>query len=110
SGRRREADRVEGVTARLDPDLRQHRRAAVVFEGQPVRQRLRDRLDGEGLAGVTDLVDVAVGRREADRGPIRIRLAGPADVVRDLAAAEVAVPRVQTLEVRLDGERIAVMR
>ncbi len=47
---------------------------AVVLERQAVDERLGDRLDGEGAAGVADLVDVAVGGDHGDAEPVRVDL------------------------------------
>ena len=69
---RRERDRVEGVAGRLDPDPAAHRRLAEVVEDQPVGERLRDRLDGERLPAVADLVAGAVHGHQRDPEPGRV--------------------------------------
>ena len=68
-----------------------------------VDQRLGHRLDREGLARVADLVDLAVDRRDDDAEPGRVGLGQFGDVGRDLAAGQRGEPRVQLLEVGLDG-------
>ena len=61
-----QADRIERVARRLDADFREHRVLAVLLQREPVGQRLGDRLDGERLARIADLVDEAVMRGDAD--------------------------------------------
>jgi len=80
AGGRLQADLVEGVAGGLDRDLREHRRLAAILEGEPVHERLRDRLDRERLPRVADLVEVPVGGREADAEPARVRAGELGDV------------------------------
>src|SRR6185436_14905120 len=87
---------------RLHADFGQNGREAAVLERQPVGDRLRDRLDGERLARVADLVEASVGRREADAEPVGVGLPELGDVGRDLAGRETRMTRVERLEVSLD--------
>ena len=99
----READRVERVARRLHADLVRDGRAPAVGERQAVGERLGHRLDRERHAGVADLVEVTVGRREADPEGVRIGVGQRRDVVGDRAVAHARVLRVQALEVVLHG-------
>jgi hypothetical protein len=56
---RLEADRVERLAARLDPDVTDHLVPAELVEGQREDERLRDRLDGEGELGISGGDDAA---------------------------------------------------
>ena len=98
-----EADRVERVAARLDADLAHHRVAAVILEGERVHERLRDRLDGERLAGVADLVHVAVDRRDRDPEPARVGVRELRDVARHVAVVAPRVLAMQRAEIRGQG-------
>jgi hypothetical protein len=68
-----QADGIEGLARGLDTDAFQHAGLALVFQRQAVGQRLGDRLDGEGLARVADLVDMARRGGDADAEPVRVR-------------------------------------
>jgi len=92
---RMQADRIEGLPARLHPDFGQHLGSRVVLEREPVNERLGDRLNGEKLTRLADLVDLAVDRRHRDAEVGRVGFGQLRDVVRQL-------PRMVVLEERVD--------
>jgi len=85
SGSWSQADRVECVACGLDPNLGQHGVAAAIFQRQPIRERLRERLNREMLLRVSDLIDVAVGGGDANAEPLRVRLCELRDIGGDRA-------------------------
>jgi hypothetical protein len=94
-----QADRVERIARGLDADLREHLVLAVFLERQPVGERLGNRLEGEGLARVADLVDEPVARGNADAEPVRIGARKLGNVVRDPAVREAQETGAQRLQV-----------
>ena len=86
-----EADRVEGVAGRLDPDPAEHRGLTSIIQREPVGERLGHRLDREGVARIADLVHVPVARGDADAEPVRFDARKLRDVVGDLTVRECLV-------------------
>ena len=99
----RQADRVERLAGGLDADLREHAVLGVVLECEAVGERLRHRLDREGLPRVAHLVDVAIAGGDADAEPLRIGPRELGDVVGDRAVAQFTEAVVEGGEVILDG-------
>ena len=67
-----QADRIEGVARRLDPDLLQHRNSPMILQRQTINERLGDGLNGERLVRITHRVHGAIGSGQADSKPFRI--------------------------------------
>jgi hypothetical protein len=61
-----EHDRVERLSGRLDADMLEHGFAAIAVERVAIHERLRYGLDGEGVIGVADSVDLSVDRGDGD--------------------------------------------
>jgi hypothetical protein len=101
-----ERDGVERVAAGLDADASQGLRAAVVLEGERVREDLRDRLQRERIRAVPVVPLRSVDVRERDAEQVRL---GPhlgwveAD---DLVVAEGAVAGVQLRHLLLDDRGV----
>ena len=86
--RRVDRDRVERVPRRLDAHSLHHELAAVLRERHPEDERLRDRLDGERFAAVTDLEEVSVGRDDRDAERAGVGGGELGDVARHLAVTD----------------------
>ena len=82
-----EHDGVERLACRLDADTVEHVGAAELLQREAMHEWLRDRLNGEGVAGVTGGVDPAVDGRQRNAKGAGIGLAELGDVVGDPAAA-----------------------
>src|SRR5258708_4716339 len=67
-----ETYRVEGITRWLDADSAKHVIFAIVGERHAIHERLRDRLNGEGLAGLANLIYVSIAGRDTDPKPILV--------------------------------------
>src|ERR1700722_20528984 len=81
-----QADRIERVARRLDPDLAFDLCGAQRVQRQREYERFGNRLDGEGDFGIADLIDMSVEGGEADAEMIGGGLAEFRDVVGDGAA------------------------
>lgn len=75
---------------------------AAILQRQAVGDRLGDRLDGEWLARVAHLVDVAIHSDQGDAQPGRIGMGQLGDITGDLAAGGLQEFRVQLFEISLD--------
>src|SRR5258708_11251350 len=67
-----EHNRIELIARRLDADASQHRIAAMIVQREAIYERLRDRLEREGLPRVAHFVNKAVGGHEGDAELVRI--------------------------------------
>ena len=85
----------------------EHRVAAVALERVAVHEGLGHRLDGEGLVGVADRIDLAVDGRERDAEGGRIGLAELGDVVGGLSPGQAGDPLMQLDEIILHGRERA---
>ena len=93
-----EADGVKGIARRLHADPRKHVILPPVFQRQAVGKSLGNRLDGEFLPGVPDLVKMTVASRDADAEVVRIRVRKLRDVVGHLAFAQGGISLVKDSE------------
>jgi hypothetical protein len=101
-GRLVEHDGIKRFAGGGYADMVQHGGAAVMLEGVAVHERLRHRLDGEGVVGVADRVDLAVDGGDRDAEQRGIGLAEFRNVVRRLAAGDVRDPGVQIGQIVLN--------
>ncbi len=99
-----EADRIEGLPARLDAHLAQDALAASIRQSRGVNCRLGHRLHRELAIVVADLIDIAVGGDDADAECIRIGLGELGDVVGYRAGGEASIFFVQRIQVLLERE------
>jgi hypothetical protein len=65
----------------------EHRFAAIAVERIGIYERLRHGLDGEGVLGVADAVDLSISRGDGDSEQRRVDLAEFGDVVGRLTAS-----------------------
>ena len=98
-----EHDGVERLSGRLDPDFFQHTFPAMALKRIAVHERLRHRLDGEGIIGIADGVDRAVDRGERDAEAGGIGLGEFGNVVGGTAAGQRRDTRVEFRQVVCDG-------
>jgi hypothetical protein len=92
-----EADGVERVSAGLHADPPEDVLLPAVLQCHAVDEHFGDGPQGEQLAGITDIVDLAAGGREADAepGPLLLRK------IRRLVAEDLAVVQRQVTPVQL---------
>ena len=83
----------------------EHRFAAIAVERIAIHERLRHGLDGEGVLGVADAVDLSIGRGDGDSEQRRIDLAELRDVVGRLTAGECRYSVVQLGKIILDRRK-----
>src|SRR6185369_17024110 len=88
---------------RLNADFVKHVIASVVLQCEPINERLGNGLNGKGLPGVTDFVDVAGGRHEADAEPVWIGFGELGNVSGDIAVGDTAKLIVQVGQVIRHG-------
>ncbi|MGC2409207.1 MAG: hypothetical protein WA441_04210 [Methyloceanibacter sp.] len=82
-----EHDRVERFPRRFDADMAQYELAAVMLQRVAIHEGLRHRLDGEGVVGIADGINLSIGGGERDPEGGGVGLAELRDIVGDLAAA-----------------------
>ena len=97
-----QANGVEGLARGLDPDPGQHVVLAPVLQRKAVGQGLGNRLDGESLTGISDLIDMAVARGNTNAKPTGVGFCQFRDVVCDLPLRQRGITGVQFLQVALD--------
>jgi len=97
-----QADGIEGFAGGLDVDLLHHLLHALVLEGDAVGERLGYGLDGERVAGLSRLVDVAVHGDHRDTEAVRVDFGQFRDVVRDCTLAQCLKLLVELVEVVLE--------
>ena len=97
-----EADRIEGLARGFDSHLGQDPLDPEIGECQPVDEGFGDRLDGEGLAAVADLIDMTIHRRDGDAEPLRVGAGQFRDIGGEVALAQVRDAPVQRLQVFLN--------
>ena len=94
-------DGVEGVAARLDPDVCRHLLVPEFLERDAERKRLRDRLNRERMLAITGLEDAPVCRHDAHAELVGIGFRELGDVCRDLALVDRQIPSVKVIDERL---------
>ena len=72
----------------------------MVVQRQAEHERLGDRLDGEQLLVIADVVSLAVDGDDRDAEPVGVGLGELGDVVGDLAVVDAAILGVQLLQRR----------
>ena len=101
TGARLETDRVESFTRRLDVDLAHDRVGALVFKRDAIGNGLGNRLNGESLARIAGLVDVAVNCHQRNAEPGGVGFQQFRDVAGDRAGVHACVLVVEGVEVTL---------
>ncbi len=93
-GMRVENDGVERIAARLNSDAFEDGVAADQFECETIDESFGDRLDGEGIISVADLMQRAIDSRDGNTEAVRIDSGQFGNVIRRRTRCIVAMVRV----------------